>query len=458
MKQRAAFLGILTLLAGGGVQADEFLPRAALSVIYSDNISRQANNIGSDTVVTASAGFHYLHDSQRWHTDLAALGSYTDFLENTFDSRTLGSGSLLAGVTLLPRYLTWEVQDNYGQIATDSFSAIETADRQNVNYLTTGPNLQFPLGRSRIDLQARYSDVAYDGTSTLDNTRTSAELSLVRPWTDIRTLSVNLFRQHTEFDRDDLFRNYYLNSAFLSLRSTPRRSVYQFELGATEVDDGLRKSRGTLLGLTYGHELTQASSIQFYGRRGFADSADTFRFEQGGSSDPIIIDHNVQVRADPYRETRIDAAFVSSRARGAFSVMPYMVDENYINNDAFDRKRIGLRADVSYAFGATWRLDGFISGEHFTYADSAFDHRDVQMAVGVARYLSVSTQLTGRFERFDRSGTVDDYTENRVMLLIAYAPTRRTRIDPTDPTRILDRARGTNSQPTFQTPAPVAGR
>jgi len=44
------------------------------------------------------------------------------------------------------------------------------------------------------------------------------------------------------------------------------------------------------------------------------------------------------------------------------------------------------------------------------------------------------------------------------MLLIAYAPSRRTRIDPTDPTRILDRARGTNSQPTFQTPAPVAGR
>ena len=63
-----------------------------------------------------------------------------------------------------------------------------------------------------------------------------------------------------------------------------------------------------------------------------------------------------------------------------------------------------------------------------------------------------------RYDRFDRNGDIDAYTENRVMLLIAYAPTRRTRADPTDPTRILDRARGTNSQPTFSPPSPGSSR
>ena len=51
-----------------------------------------------------------------------------------------------------------------------------------------------------------------------------------------------------------------------------------------------------------------------------------------------------------------------------------------------------------------------------------------------------------------------DYTENRVMLLISYAPTSRVRNDPTDPTRILDRPRGTNSQPTFTPVSPGPAR
>lgn len=457
MKPRLSWFGA-ALLVCQGAQADEFLPRAGLSIIYSDNINRQQASYGSDTVVTASAGFRYLHDSERWHMDLGALGSYTEFLENTFDSRALGSGNLLAGFTLVPRYLTWELQDNYGQIATDSFGAIEPADRQNVNYLTTGPNLTIPVGRSRIDLQGRYSDVAYEDVDTLNNNRTSVQASLVHPWTDIRTLSVNLFQQTTRFDRDDLFRDYDLRSAFLSLRSTPRRSVYQFELGATEVDDGLNKSRGTLVGLTYGHQISATSALQVYGRRGFADSADTFRFEAGGSTDPILIDQNVTPRADPFRETRVDLSWVSTRARGSYSVMPYWIDEDYVNNDAFDRTRGGIRADASYAFGGTWRLDAYVSGEDYSYADSTFDHRDVQIGFGVTRFLSTALVAVARAERFDRSGDVDDYTENRLMLLIQYAPPSRNRDDPTDPLRALDRARGTNSQPTFNTPSPGASR
>jgi hypothetical protein len=198
--------------------------------------------------------------------------------------------------------------------------------------------------------------------------------------------------------------------------------------------------------------------LQLYGRRGFADSADTFRFEAGGSTDPILIDQNVVPRADPYRETRVDLSFVSTRARGAYSVMPYWVDEDYVNNDAFDRTRGGIRADASYSFGGVWRLDAYVSGEDYTYQDSAFDHRDVQIGFGVTRFLSTSLFAVGRVERFDRSGDVDDYTENRVMLLIQYAPASRTRNDPTDPTRILDRARGTNSQATFTSPAPDGAR
>lgn len=449
---------VATLVVSQGVLADEFLPRAALSVVYSDNINRQAESYGSDTVVTASAGFRYLHESQRWHMNVSALGSYAEFLENTYEARGLASGSLNTGVTLVPRYLTWELQDNYGQIATDSFGAIEPTDRQNTNYLSTGPNLQIPVGRSRLDLQGRYSDVSYQGTDTLNNNRTSGTLSLVHPWTDIRTLSVTLFDQQTRFDHDELFRDYEMRSAFVSLRSTPRRSVYQFDVGATEVDDGLRKSQGTLLGLTYGHQLSATSAIQLYGRRGFADSADTFRFEQGGSTDPILIDHNVTPRASPFRETRVDLSFVSTRARGAFSVMPYWVDEDYVDNDAFDRSRGGIRADVSYSVAGTWRFDAYISGERSTYFDSTFDHTDKQLGLGATKFLSTSIQVNARFERFDRSGDVDDYAENRVLLLVSYAPASRIRNDPTDPTRILDRARGTNSQATFTTPSPADSR
>ena len=452
MNLRRWSMALALAVASQGALADEFLPRAGLQVIYSDNIRRQATTIESDTVVTAHAGFHYIHDSERWNADVAAMGSYTEFLEDTFDSRTLGASTLTAGVTILPRYLTWDLQNNYGQVAVDSFGAIEPTDRENTNYLTTGPTLTIPIGRSRIEVHARYSDVLYEDTHTLDNTRTSVQAALIHPWTDIRTLSLNLFQQETKFERTDLFRNYDLRSAYLALRSTPRRSIYQFELGVTEVDDGITVSDGMLMGLTYGHQITASTSLQIYGRSGFADSADTFRLEQGASSDPIIIDNNVQLQADPYEESRIDIAFVSTRARGSYSVMPYWVDENYVNNDQFDRTRAGVRADASYSFGGVWRLDGFISGEEYQYVDSSFDHRDVQVAVGLTRVLSPAVQLLGRVERFDRSSDVDSYTENRVTLLLSYAPASRTRRDPADPTRMLNRARGINSQPAFGAP------
>jgi len=432
--------------------ADEFLPRAALSVIYSDNINRQAASYGSDTVVTAQAGFHYLHESQRWHANVGAMASYSEFLQNTYDPRTLGSGSLLAGLIIVPRYVTWELQDNYGQIATDSFGAIEPTDRQNTNYLSTGPNFSIPLGRSRIDLQARYSDVTYQDTDTLNNERTSFTGALVHPWTDIRTLSVNLFQSTTRFDHSELFRSYDLRSVFASLQSSPRRSVYQFDLGATEVDDGIRVSRGTLVGVSYAHQIGVTSAVQLYARRGFADSADTFRFESGGSTDPLLIDQNVQVRADPYQETRVDAAFISTRARGAYSIMPYMVDEKYVNNPLFDRRRGGLRADASYSFGGTWRLDGYVSGEDNTYANPMFDHRDYAGGFGVTRWISNSIQAIARFEHFDRSSDVDSYKENRLMLLVQYAPVSRARVNVIDPNGMLNRARGTNSQPTTLPP------
>lgn len=439
------FLMMAGTLAAVPATAIEIAPRAGLGITWSDNVNRDALAKESDTVVGAQLGVRLNVESLRWNADVDMAGVHRKFLSDTYPSSTLGWVLAHASATILPRHLTWEVEDNYGQTATDAFGAIEPDDRQNTNFFTTGPNLRLLFGRlERLEIRARYSDVRYSETEDLDNHRISSSIALVHRWTAIRQISLEGYGERVYFDRDDMFRNYDLRSAFVALRSDGRRMVSELSLGKSQVDDGRTQRNSTLASLALTRQLTGITSIEAYLRRGFSDAADSFRIGQGGAQQ-ILIDQNVQVVAQPFVETRAELAIVAALSRGSYRLSASAVKEDYRDLATLNRKRIEIDARANYAWPSLLRTDIFATFSRGSYELSAQDTRDVSFGLALVRPLQGGLDALLRFERYDRSSDINPFDENRVVLALTWNPPPRGGAGR--PVRnIFDRVRGTNSQ------------
>lgn len=425
--------------------AIEIAPRAGLGITWSDNVNREALARESDSVVGAQLGVRLNVDSPRWNADIDLAGVHREFLSDTYPSSTLGWALARVSATILPRYLSWEVEDNYGQTATDAFGAIEPDDRQNTNFLTTGPNLRLSFGRlERLEIRARYSDVRYSETEDLDNHRVSASAALVHRWTAIRQISLEGYSERVNFDREDLFRNYDLRSAFVALRSDGRRTVAELSLGKSRVDDDRAQRNSTLASFALTRQITGITSVEAYVRRGFSDSADSFRIGQGGAQQ-VLIDQNVQVVAQPFVETRVELAMVAALSRGGYRLSASSIKEDYRDLATLNRKRTEIDARANYAWPSLLRTDLFATYSRGSYELSAQDTRDMSFGLAFVRPLQGGLDAILRLERYDRSNDINPFDENRVVLALSWNPP--TRGDARRPARdVFYRIRGTNSQ------------
>ena len=94
-----------------------------------------------------------------------------NYLEGAYGNELLGRFDGQAQYALIPERLTWVLRDDFSQATIDAFTPVTPNNRQNINYVATGPNLYFRLGGTGfLNASARYAD-AYYQTSPFDSTR-----------------------------------------------------------------------------------------------------------------------------------------------------------------------------------------------------------------------------------------------------------------------------------------------
>jgi len=92
----------------------------------------------------------------------------------------------------VPQLLYWDVSDNFGQTRLSPLAAITPANRENVNYVSTGPDLTIgALGSTELGIAGRYAKATYQ-KSPLDNERISGTIALVRHFTLASAISLNV--------------------------------------------------------------------------------------------------------------------------------------------------------------------------------------------------------------------------------------------------------------------------
>ena len=153
----------VTVAASMPAAADGLEYRASIGAGYTDNIRRDTGNEQDENLGIAGLRFSYDADTRKLDADLVGEIAYYEYLNDTFEPELLGNIYADASFALVPDRLHWVLTDGFGQVMTDPFQAQSPANRQNINYLSTGPEAFIGLGsQTRLRLAGRYSLATYE--------------------------------------------------------------------------------------------------------------------------------------------------------------------------------------------------------------------------------------------------------------------------------------------------------
>jgi Putative beta-barrel porin 2 len=388
----------------------------------SDNVTRTAEDEIEETIAAVGTGVSLDHQSRR--LTALALGSlaYLKYLDDTYDDELIGNLLAEADLEIVPERLRWVVQDNFGQTRQVSTDPVTPDNRENFNYLTTGPDLTLPLGlRTSLLMSGRFSDVYYED-SDLGSEELFGSVAIVRALSRESSLSLNGSVERTEQDNALLALDYDEYEAYLSYQLEAARTTLVFDAGYTELHFDDLTSDGYLVRLELIRRLTPSSALTLAGGREFSNSADIFRqLQQQGGTDTAT--QPVQAIANPFESTYGSIEWAFERNRTTFGFGAGYFEEDYELSDTFNRDRVAYYVTAGRELSRTLGVRA-----HAGYADESYSELDREFSETTAEFYldwrlgrHVYTSLQYRW--IDRGDDVaaNEFDESQIWLLFGYS-------------------------------------
>jgi hypothetical protein len=397
-------------------------------IIRSDNISRASERVQDGTLGQVGIILGYQQQSRRLQADLDANVVYEHFLDITFDDDVLGGFDGRAVFGIVPERIEWFVQNNFGQIATDPFGAATPANRENINYFTTGPNFTLRLGSStRLQLNGRYSDIRYE-ISDLDREQYGGGASLLRELSSASALSVNANIERVNIDSTTTFQgDYERREAYLRYQTQGARTIIFLDAGYTELETESEEgaSDGLLARFSVSRQISASSVVTIGAGRQFSSAGDAFRDMQDQQG--VRLESQAVIATnDPFqsRFASLDWRFSRNRTGLGFNIQ--YREEAYETAIELDRTLISWGAYASRQLSnvAELRVYGGFVEEDF---DAGFKDDDLQAGASLAWRIGRRSELRIQYDRYKRDSTdrTIDFTENRASLFLTWSPLER---------------------------------
>jgi hypothetical protein len=129
-----------------------------VGVAHSDNIARTETNTINEEIATGGIMFSLSQVSPRLSADLVGNFAYHDYLDNTYESELFGNFVGSARFQIIPERFSWMLTDNFGEVLSDPFQPATPDNRENINYLMTGPDLTLAFGSQTWARGSIYAD------------------------------------------------------------------------------------------------------------------------------------------------------------------------------------------------------------------------------------------------------------------------------------------------------------
>jgi len=402
-------------------QTDESGYHLKAGIGYTDNVGRTPDDAQGSVLRTAGFDVTLLKKTRSLDVDVNGDVDWLDYLDHSFKSQIVGNFTGLASVSLLPQRLLWNFADNFGQGRIDPLAASTPANRENVNYFTTGPDLLLGLtSQSHLLFSGRYSKVNYE-ESPADNNRVLALAGLVH---DLASGSVALDVQresirfsdsdptNQDYDRDQAYAHYEVSGGRTRLAADAGYSRLQ-RLGVSQ--------NGIIARLELSHRLSPSSILVVATGRDNSDAANSLRLSQT-LTPPSLEPQSTLQTSDPFNSTYGLLEWNFNRHRTQFGFSLTRFEEAYARLTDQDRTRtiagVDLTRDIArslhFTLRGTYEKDDFkhIVGDYRESGASAVLRRDFGRRLGVNleyQYFSRGSEIPG-----------GGYNESRGWLFVTY--------------------------------------
>lgn len=396
---------------------------------YSDNIARTSTNTQAETVVEGGIKLAIV-EKRRWID--ATIGSdieYQSYLNHSFHSGVVGGVNGNIRFDIIPGRVSWTVLDNFGQASVDPLAVETPANRQNVNVLTTGPDITVPFGR-RTDLRVRgrWTDASY-GTTLANNTQTLGSVALIRHIAATSSVSLNVSSQRVTYATAAVSPSYDVQEAYVALDSTRERTTIGLQLGVTRLTGLGRSSGGPLARLNLSRMLSPRAGVSLTAGVQFADSAGAFHTTQsvGGI---VLGNTNAVVATDPFRLEYGSLTWTMTGEAVTATVRGDWNRERHQTQALLDRNQIGSRLSIGRRISPQFNLgaEGGYGRQEFKNAGATL--KDWSFNALLTWSLSTRLFLQARAGRFQGDGhssiaqpnsnVTHDFVENRATVTLFY--------------------------------------
>lgn len=387
---------------------------------HSDNITRVPE--GEIDESFATAGFQ-LNARNQGRLSYSALGdlSYVDYLDDTFDSEVIGGFDGTLTYAFIPDRFTWTVEDTFGQQQINLFRPVTPDNRENVNFLSTGPDFSLPLGaRNFLDIGGRYSDARYED-SDLDNERLGGTLALRRQLSSSNLLALSGQADRIEYN-DAAGTEYDVRSAFVRYALNTARTALSADVGYTELEQDGDKSDGELLRLDFSRELSEATKVTLSAGQRYSDASEVFRILQRRSAlDPQA---SPETTSDAFKYRYATLGWRFQKNRTSFGLSAGLNQERYVEQTDRDREFVDYRVELGRRLSRTLRASISARWHKNEFENVDFNSDDLRMRGTISWRLGARTYLALEVDHFNRSSNdpTSEYNETRGLLTVSYFP------------------------------------
>lgn len=415
----AAFVAALSVAPESHAAAPGY--EVTVGVGESDNISLVPSGGKDQTIGVEGVDFTWHDQQSRLGADVDADLQYLQYLQHAYSNEVIGNliGDLRG--TLVPQMLFWDLADNFGQGRVNPSQAVTPANRENINYFSTGPELAVPLtATTLIDLTAGYAKTTYQ-VSPLDGDRISGGLSLLRKLSADTSVSINLRDTRIDYSNDVLNEDYSRQDAFVRFDTHGQRTVIGVDLGFSKLRDSISPVSGVLARLQLSRKVSAFSTVAFSFGHQYSDAADAFRLGQtiGGAN---LATQSVSQSGTPFTSDSATLAWNFQRSRTGLGLSLEYYKDAYQQPSTLDDKRTQVEAHLSRALSPVLQVG--VAEEYFYQQFDDFigtatqTTSSIQLTWRAGKRLSVMLDYTHMTRHSDVSSS--DYSANQIWLTVGY--------------------------------------
>jgi hypothetical protein len=437
---------VVTLALSSAAAAETLTYGVDAGLAETDNVNLTPTNQVSQTMAVTDLDFDVKQLTRLF--DLDAKGDFTDldYLQHAYGNQLVGRFDGTGKIAIIPERLTWVVQDDFGQAALDPYTPMTPNNLEDVNYLSTGPDVALRFGgTSFVNLSARVARAQYE-TSPFNSNRVLGDAVWGFQLSPVSTISLNADTERVLFENTEFNTDFDRTNAFVRYEVQGARTDFSADLGGTRIDQAGISSSGGLGRIQLTRTVSAAAKLTLSAGHDLTDGSTSFTSLPVGAIG-IVGTAPAALTSSTYTSNYASAGWQYKRNRTTIAVTARWEKDVYQDASEFDQTRGGAEFNVERRMtpSLTAQLLGRLYKTKYPHAilvngtgavlpnqygvvtggvigSSDYDDALLGAALSWRHGRALEIRLRLEHSSHETTGIDDGYHETRVYLTIGYRP------------------------------------